>query len=93
MVIKNAPLQPLVGRVMGPGDIAIMGARVELPALNLSTATDFRGRFQFAAVPSDPPIKLLRLNAKGQTFTVHVEKLDEPMIIRVKESESEQDEA
>jgi hypothetical protein len=87
MVIREALLRPLSGQVMGPGDIAIMGARVELPALQLSTATDFRGRFHFAAVPSDPPIKLLRVNAKGRTISVPVEKANEAVIIRLKESE------
>jgi len=87
MVIKKALLRPLSGQVIGPGDVAIMGARVELPALQLSTATDFRGRFQFAAVPSDPPIKLLRVNAKGRTISVPVEKANEAVIIRLKESE------
>jgi hypothetical protein len=87
MIVKNVSLRPLTGRVMGPSDIAIMGARVELPALNLSTATDFRGRFQFAAVPSDPLIKLLRVNAKGRTISVSVEKPDEEVMIHLKESE------
>jgi hypothetical protein len=87
MVIKEALLRPLSGRVIGPGDIGVMGARVELPALELSTATDFRGRFRFAAVPSDPPIKLLRVNAKGRTISVPVEKANEAVIIRLKESE------
>jgi len=58
-----------------------------LPALQLSTATDFRGRFYFAAVPSDPPIKLLRVNAKGRTISVPVKKPNEAVIIRLKESE------
>jgi hypothetical protein len=87
MVIKEALLRPLSGRVIGPGDIAVMGARVELPALQLSTATDFRGWFQFAAVPSDPPIKLLHVNAKGRTISVPVKKANEAVIIRLKESE------
>jgi len=87
MIIKNASLRPLTGRVMGPGDIAIMGARVELPALKLSTATDSRGRFQFAAVPSDPLIKLLRVNAKGRTISVSVDRPDEEVMIHLKESE------
>ena len=87
MIIKSAPLRPLTGRVIGPGDIAIMGARVELPALHLSTATDFRGRFQFVAVPSNPPTKLLRVNAKGRTISVPVEKPDEEVMIHLRESE------
>jgi hypothetical protein len=87
MIIKSTPLRPLTGQVLGPGDIAIMGARVELPALHISTATDFRGRFQFAAVPSDPPITVLRVNAKGRTISVSVEKPDEEVMIHLKESE------
>jgi len=54
MVIKEALLRPLSGQVMGPGDIAVMGARVELPALQLSTATDFRAGF---ILPPSPPIR------------------------------------
>jgi hypothetical protein len=87
MIIKNASLRPLRGRVLGPGDIAIMGARVEVPALHISTATDFRGRFHFSAVPSNPPIKLLRVNAKGRTISVSVEKPDEEVMIHLQESE------
>ncbi len=87
MVVKSAAIRSLSGFVRGPGDVAILGARVELPALNLFTATDFRGRFQFAAVPSDPPIKLLRVNAKGRTISVPVEKPDEEVMIHLKQSE------
>jgi hypothetical protein len=87
MIVKNTSLRPLTGRVIGPGDIAIMGARVELPALHLSTVTDSRGRFQFAAVPSDPLIKLLRVNAKGRTISVSVDRPDEEVMIHLKESE------
>lgn len=87
LIIKNASLRPLTGRVIGPGNIAIMGARVELPALHLSTATDSRGRFQFAAVPSEPPIKRLRVNAKGRTISVSVDRPDEEVMIHLNESE------
>ena len=43
--------------------------------------------FQFAAVPSDPPITVLRVNAKGRTISVSVEKPDEEVMIHLKESE------
>ncbi len=69
MVINGGIAELVEGVVLGPDDIPITGARVELPAANLSTQTDSRGRFRFAAVP---PLdkKQLRLHAKGRKFDV-----------------------
>jgi hypothetical protein len=55
----------LAGVVLGPDDIPIPGARVELPSSSASTYTDVRGRFRFAVVPAEPRTKQIRIVAKG----------------------------
>lgn len=87
VVVKSARTRSLSGFVRGTGDVAILGARVELPALNLFTATDFRGRFHFPMVPSEPPVKMLYVKAKGRTISVPVEKPEEAIMIHLQESE------
>jgi hypothetical protein len=74
LVIKQSPLRSLSGQVLGPENIPIMDARVELPALQLYTNTDSKGRFHFAAVPSEPRPKLLRVRAKGKEFSINTEQ-------------------
>ena len=87
LVVKSAPMRSLSGFVRGPGDVAILGARVELPALNLFTATDGRGRFCFRKVPSEPPVKLLRVMAKGRTISVTVDRPEDAIMIQLQENE------
>ena len=87
IVIKQLPLRSLRGRILGPDDIPIMNARVELPALELYTNTDSKGRFHFAAVPSAPGPRLLRVRAKGQEFSINTEQAEsdeEPLVIHLK---------
>jgi hypothetical protein len=91
LVIKEALLTSLSGKVLGPGDMAIMGAWVELPTLNLRTQTDFNGRFHFAVVPTNPPLKQVTVNARGRAdVVVSAEEAissDKLLIIKLKESE------
>lgn len=70
IVLREAPLVNLVGRVLGPEAIPVAGARLELPAMHLSTYSDQRGRFSFAAVPAKPLPKLLRIIARGHQIDV-----------------------
>jgi hypothetical protein len=85
-VVRKSSMASLHGRVYGPGDVPVMGARVELPALQLSTSTDFEGRFHFAAIPTEPPVKRLIVKAKGQELSVATELAvadGEPLSIRL----------
>ena len=66
-------LQSLEGVVLGPQELPVVGARVELPALRLSTRTDSKGGFRFSAVPAQPASKLLRVTAKGRELSVQTE--------------------
>ena len=63
-----------------------MNARVELPALEMSTNTDSKGRFHFSAVPAVPGKKLLRVRAKGQEFSINTEQAGsdkDPLVIHL----------
>jgi len=68
--IEIAPAGPLTGLCVGPEEIPLTGALVEVPALNVATRTDHDGRFAFASVPRDATRLLVRATAKGRTITV-----------------------
>jgi hypothetical protein len=65
LIFQVAPSQPLAGQVLGPGDVPLASARIELPGLELSAETDPDGRFLFARVPSEPRAKTFRVSARG----------------------------
>jgi hypothetical protein len=75
LVTHTVPNEALLGRVVGPGDVPIPGALVELPALKLSTQTDARGCFRFPLVPSLESIGRLEVRAKGEVLHVGAEAL------------------
>jgi hypothetical protein len=89
LVIKSSPLQRLSGIVVGPEEIPIMNARVDLPTLQLSTETDSEGRFEFSAVPGEKQGKLLRVRARGREFSLTTEQAedDRPLVIRLQLTE------
>jgi len=76
LVISNGPIEKLTGTVVGPGDEPIMYARVELPALRLSSITDHLGRFQFAGTAQGGNLKL-RVIAKGRVVECDTAQLSE----------------
>lgn len=81
----SAPIKPLYGLLLGPGDIPLMNARIELPNLYISATTDHQGRFILAGVPAEPKKKTLLIKARRQEKIEVVEKNgtpDEPVIIR-----------
>jgi hypothetical protein len=81
LVLKKSLLRPLQGRVLGPKDIPLTKARVELLELGLAAETDPDGRFTFHAVPQGNGPRQVRVTAKGMTVDVKVG--DEPLIIRM----------
>lgn len=60
----------LAGVVVGPGDVPVANARIELPALDLRVATDADGRFRFPRVPATAGETRLRVVARGRTQDV-----------------------
>jgi hypothetical protein len=86
LVTHTAPNEALLGHVVGPGDVPIPGALVELPALKLSTRTDARGSFRFPLVPPRESMGRLEVRAKGEVLHVGMEALtseEGPLVIRM----------
>jgi hypothetical protein len=70
--IETAASRTLAGRVLGPGDVAVAGARVEAPALGAAAETDWDGRFRLGRVPAAPHAAL-RVSAKGRVKDIEAE--------------------
>jgi hypothetical protein len=87
IVLNKTSMMPLDGVVLGPNDIPLAEAEVELPALQLFTHTDFKGRFRFSAVPAPPPEMLVRVAAKGREVTVSTgeseRRAGESLVVRI----------
>src|SRR5262249_18738265 len=85
MVTQSVPAVAVVGRVLGPREIPIAGAFVELPSLDLVTQTDANGRFQFSQVPAQPRAKQLRVRGKGlvQSFVAEPDKATNLITLRL----------
>ena len=84
LVVSGTRVRPLVGAVVGPGDVPIADAFVEIPALSLATRSDRRGRFRFGAVPMAPHGHQLRVRAKAREFPFSVEGSDDaPVTLRL----------
>jgi hypothetical protein len=86
LLVSSTNVVSLYGRVVGPGDLPIPDALVELQSLELSERTDRKGYFRFATVPADPPKLVLRVVAKGRDVSVPVERPTspgEPLIIHL----------
>lgn len=87
LVAHAVPVQDaLTGSVVGPGDVPIPGALVELPSLRLSTRTDARGVFRFPSVPPARSLGRLEVRAKGEVLALGPEALAAqggPLIIRL----------
>ncbi|MEX2382153.1 MAG: hypothetical protein WD490_07210 [Opitutales bacterium] len=84
MVLQSAPLVNISGTVLGPGDVPLMMATVELPSLHRSTRTDSKGRFHFTSVPGEDFTKHLRIRTKGRDLDVMLDKLptsEDPLVI------------
>lgn len=84
--LHASPMVSLTGMLLGPGDLPIANARVELPALRLFCRTDGQGRFRFAAVPSRDETCRFRIQARGREFAVDAECKagdPEPLVIHI----------
>jgi hypothetical protein len=72
------------GIVLGPGDVPISDAFVQLPALALTTRSDARGRFRFPAIPEKPAKQHLRVRAKAREFPFTVDSSKpSPFVLRL----------
>ena len=79
--IRISGVTSLAGVVLGPKDIPIPHARVELPSANAVTYTGADGHFRFGAVPAAPRAKQLRIAAKGSELLVSKEPGDNEFLV------------
>ena len=75
VVVQTVPVGSLAGTIVGPQEIPLADALVELPSINASVRTDHNGRFEFRNVPLGDEFRprTLIVHAKGrkQTFDLH----------------------
>ena len=88
LVMEATQLRPLAGRVVGPDEMPIPGASVELPALNTRTKTDRKGAFQFTAVPQQSAPERLVVRARGVATETRIDLAgpageEEPLTVRL----------
>jgi hypothetical protein len=86
LVVKQLPIRTFGGQVVGPQNIPIMNARVDMPSLDLTTTTDSKGRFYFSSVPAVSGARLLVIRAKGQEFSINTQQTaseKEPLVIQL----------
>jgi hypothetical protein len=91
--IEQVLLTTLRGRVVGPEDIPIVNALVEIPNFNLHTRTDADGNFQFAAIPAGRAFNTLTVRAKGYTqlFPLETEPVSTPIVLHFNPFENKAD--
>ena len=75
LVLRDTGVRRLAGTILGPGDVPVADAYVELPLLGLTTRSDRRGHFTFPAVPTEPAAQLV-VHAKARTFPFSVDGSD-----------------
>jgi hypothetical protein len=86
LVVQGTGMGQLIGVVLGPGDMPIADAFLELISEQQFTRTDSKGWFSFPAVPIEPQHKELRIKAKGREFPVTAEGPTpdaQPLVIRL----------
>jgi hypothetical protein len=73
------------GVLVGPGDVPIAGASVELAALGLSATTAWNGTFALARIPREAGALRLRVTARGEArdVDVNVPAAGERLIVRM----------
>ncbi len=83
--VRFSPAVSLAGRLVGPEDVPLSGAQIELASLHLTTRTDAKGRFRFSAVPAKPDTKELFIRLKGterRVTVAHGTDAAQPLVIR-----------
>ena len=89
---SGVPVVPLYGLLLGPNDVPLMNARIELPNLFRSVYTDSNGGFVLHGVPAAPKEKTLLIKARKREKTIVVQQTghpDHPVVIRFNLFENE----
>ncbi|MGQ0616410.1 MAG: carboxypeptidase-like regulatory domain-containing protein [Acidimicrobiia bacterium] len=89
MAVQAVALRPLTGRLVGPGDVPMAGARVEVATTRAVTRTGPTGAFRFAAVPDTEGPTQLRIDARGLHLVADVDVgPDDDVVIRCQPGEA-----
>ncbi|HWO22632.1 MAG TPA: carboxypeptidase-like regulatory domain-containing protein [Kofleriaceae bacterium] len=74
-IVRVEPSVTLRGTVLGPDELPIMAAQVELPAFGRVTETDVAGQFCLTGVPASLADQTIRVRARGveRTFRLPAE--------------------
>lgn len=82
LIVEQSPTASLNGIVLGPNDVPIGDAGVEIVGLRSNTRTGRDGRFRFGLVPNGGGPLKVRVEARGRTVTVDApESLDEEQLV------------
>jgi len=88
VVLRAGPVTKLLGRVVGPKNVPLMGATVAFPALGLTASTKPDGSFVLMGVPTKEMAQTMRLvvSAKGQSEEILLKGegrgAEEPLLIQ-----------
>jgi len=84
LIVQGVRMRVMEGVVLGPGDVPISDAFIEIPSLGLATRSDTRGRFRFAAIPAAPAKQQLRVRAKAREFPFTIDSSKpSPFVLRL----------
>lgn len=72
LVVEPGRLTSVEGVVLGPNELGLAGADIDVVGLDHATRTDGRGRFRLGGLPGDPVVSRLRVRAKGVEVVVAV---------------------
>lgn len=72
LVVNGVRLRSLAGVVVGPSDVPVAAARVEIPSAGTWMQTDSQGRFLFPGLPAEPPRTLVRVRARGHQMDAEI---------------------
>jgi hypothetical protein len=82
LTLTGGTVRSLSGRLLGPGDVPLMGAEVTVMATGTADRTSSAGAFSFGAVPSQGSVRLA-VRAKGRMFIADVDPDDgDPVVVR-----------
>jgi len=72
LVVETGRFTSVEGVVLGPNDLALAGAEIDVVGLDHRTRADGHGRFRLGGLPGEPVVTRLRVRAKGVEVVVPV---------------------
>jgi hypothetical protein len=84
-IVRTEVAATLWGLLLGPDDLPIAGAQVELPAFGRIAETDPAGQFRITGVPANPADRTIRVRARGveRTFRMPAGGDGGPLTLRL----------